>query len=39
LGHEANNLTSIKQSLIVEEPNNGTQMDNTGKRPRKRYKD
>jgi len=38
-GIEANNLTSIKQSLIVEKPNNGCQMNNIGKRPRKRYKD
>jgi hypothetical protein len=39
LGHEANNLTSIKQRLIVEKPKNRSQMDNIGKRPRKRYKD
>jgi len=37
-GHEANNLSSIK-NLTVEKPNNGCRLDNSGERPRKSYKD
>jgi len=35
LGHETNDLTSIK-NIIVEKANNGCQLDNSGERSRKK---